>query len=112
MGPTPNAHSERTSPSPVEPRPHAPHRDPAEDLRSRSHRTAHRTGDLAPAHALTVAHGNLAHAQARAVRLELHLDRPSETRVGHLQALERTDAQRAEGPEVRVARAEQDAHQE
>ena len=59
------------------------------------------TGDSSP-----VVHGNLLHPQTVAVRLDLHLDRPPEIRVLHLQPLQRFAPDHPEGAKVGIASPE------
>src|SRR5262245_13123096 len=85
--------------------------DRPQDLRPRAHASEERAADLAPPHARPVVHRDLAHPEPSLRRLHLHLHRPAEVAVAHVQAVEGLRGHRPEGAEIGGPGADEPVHE-
>ena len=83
-----------------------------EDLIAGAHGAGDRAGDLRDPHPAAVGDGHLGGAHPQAHGLDLHLGRPAEVGVRHVEALQGVPADGAEGAEVGEAVAVEEADQQ
>src|SRR6266516_4201078 len=85
--------------------------DRPQDLGPGQERPRERPADLAVTDARPVVHGDLPYPQAPLGGLDLHLDRPAEVAVAHLEPAQRARGDGPEGPEVRGPGADEQVHE-